>query len=119
MTVEMTPQYWQAARAIAQEFATAKRRINFDKSKGDLKANELKKVVAYLCWLRGRQEPITVDRLLKYLVLLAQYGEQHGNNTPEYYQAIEQSCRTHLQPIQADGSALIQILGWAARLHSD
>ena len=106
MTIAMTPEDWHAAKAIAQELAVTKP-----------KANELKKVVAYLCWLRNRREPVTLDRVLTYLVLLAQHGEQHGQNTPHYYQTIEQVCRTHLQPLQASGDTLIQILGWAARLH--
>jgi hypothetical protein len=51
MTVEMTPEYWQAARLIAQELSTT----NTD-------VNELKKVVAYLCWLRNREGMVQGDR---------------------------------------------------------
>lgn len=106
MTEAMTPDHWQAAQAIALELSTTETDVN-----------ELKKIVSYLGWLRNRQEKITGDRLFEYLATLAQHGEVRSNKTPQYYQTIERVCRSHLEPFAADGNALIQILGWAARLH--
>ena len=106
MTIEMNPEYWQAAEAIAQQLSST----STDK-------NELKKVVAYLCWLRNRKETVTNELLFTYLTTLAQHGEVRSGKTVKYYQTIEQVCTLHLQPLQADGNTLIQILGWAARLH--
>ncbi|MGF1499524.1 MAG: hypothetical protein ACFB8W_22280 [Elainellaceae cyanobacterium] len=105
MTVAMTPAYWQAARAIAQKLSSTK-----------TDANELKKVVAYLCWLRNREGTVTGDRLFDYLATLSQHGEIRSGSTARYYQTIEQVCRDELKDLQADGDALIQILGWAGRL---
>ena len=106
MTIAMTPEDWQAAKAIAQQLAHT-----------ETDGNELKKVVAYLCWLRNRKETIDRDRLFAYLATLTQHGEVRSGKTAQYYQTIERVCRAYLQPIQVSGDALIQILGWAARLH--
>lgn len=105
MTIEMTPEYWQAARAIANTLSTAKTDVN-----------ELKKVVAYLCWLRNCRGRVEKEHLFTYLETLAQHGEIRSNQTPQYYQTIQQACCTYLEPLQTEGNALIQILGWAARL---
>lgn len=106
MTIAMTPEDWQAAKAIAQQLAHT-----------ETDGNELKKVVAYLFWLRNRKEPVDRDRLFAYLATLTQHGEVRSGKTPQYYQIIEQVCRAQLQASQVSSETLIQILGWAARLH--
>ncbi|XHX78416.1 MAG: hypothetical protein RBJ76_29035 [Stenomitos frigidus ULC029] len=107
MTIEMIPTYWQAAETIAQHI-----------SHTDTDGNELKKVVAYLCWLRNRKVTVDRDRLFAYLGTLSQHGEVRSGKSMQHYQTIEYICRTQLQDLPVDGNALIQILGWAARLYT-
>ncbi|MGP1371683.1 MAG: hypothetical protein ACTS3T_02560 [Almyronema sp.] len=106
MTVMMTPEHWQAAKAIAQDLSAMR-----------IDVNELKKVVAYLCWLRHRGNGVNKEGLFHYLSTLAKQGEVRSNQTPRYYQAINQACVSHLRSLDLEGDALIQVLGWAGRLH--
>ena len=105
MTVQMRSEYWQAARAIAEDLSSTRTDVN-----------ELKKVVSYLCWLRNRGVTVTTEQLLHYLDTLATHGEVRSNQTPEYYRAIARACRSHLGELLLEGDALIQVLGWAGRL---
>jgi hypothetical protein len=106
MTVEMTPDYWQVAKAIAQ-----------DLSGTETDVNELKKIVAYLCWLRNREGDVSTEHLLNYLTILTEHGEVRSKKTVQYYSAIANACSTHLGSLSLGGDALIQILGWVGRLH--
>ncbi|MEO0377096.1 MAG: hypothetical protein AAF329_21270 [Cyanobacteria bacterium P01_A01_bin.17] len=106
MTVAMTPIHWQAATGIAHELSAT----NTD-------VNELKKVVAYLSWCQRRRGAADTEQLLIYLDTLAAHGEVRSNQTPHYYRAIQQACRIHLQPLALQGDELLQVLGWAGRLH--
>jgi hypothetical protein len=106
MTVEMTPEYWQVAKAMAQ-----------DLSETETNVNEFKKIVAYLCWLRNRQGDVSTEHLLSYLATLTEHGEVRSKKTVQYYSAIANACSTHLGSLSLGGDALIQILGWVGRLH--
>lgn len=106
MTVTMTPAYWQVSEAIAQELSAAKSDVN-----------ELRKVVSYLCWLRSRSVSVNCDRLFEYLAALVEHGEVRSNQTSRYYKDIEHACTLYLAALQPEDDALIQILGWAGRLH--
>ena len=100
----MTADDWQIVEAIAQDIVTSGTDVN-----------ELKKVVAYLCWLRNRRETIGHEQLFEYLATLARSGEVRSKQTPLYYQQLEQICRQHLQDTVVDGDKLLNILGWAGR----
>ncbi|AFY68741.1 hypothetical protein Pse7367_0430 [Thalassoporum mexicanum PCC 7367] len=85
-------------------------------AKTDADPNELKKTIAYLRAFADR--PGAGQLYFDYLATLAKQGDKigHSKRTRTYLQNIEVVCREFLLDYQDDVTALLQILGWAARL---
>ena len=97
--------YWPAVYAIAEQLANQK-----------TDGNELKKAISYLRAYGNRENGGA--KFFQYLRTLTRNGKSigHSQKTIEYYGSLEAACKEHLQPYQDDVPAMLQILGWAARL---
>lgn len=104
-TDSITEKQWLAVYAIAEMLANEGADVN-----------ELKKAIAYLRAYRDRDRAGSI--FFNYLQTLVKNGRMvgHSGKTAEYYDSIEKACKQHLQPFQDDVSAMLQILGWAARI---
>lgn len=104
-TQELTELQWEYVHAISQTLV-----------KEEADVNELGKAIAYLRAIRERKDAGT--RFFTYLNVLVKKGNAigHSKRTSEYYQIIENACSNYLKPYENDAEAMLQILGWAARL---
>lgn len=104
-TAELTEIQWQIAHAIAQTLV-----------QDDADVNELSKAIAYLRAYAHQEK--AGSRFFDYLKTLERNGRQigHSSKTSEYYGIIEKACTKYLKAFQNDVPAMLQILGWAARL---
>lgn len=102
-THTLTEEQWQTAHAIA-------------KSLVETDVNELKKAIAYLRAYGNEQQ--AGFKFFTYLKILVNNGDRigHSNQTKTHYKNIEKACKHHLQSYQTDVTAMLQILGWTARL---
>ncbi len=105
VTENLTEIQWQIAHAIAQTLV---------KEKTDV--NELGKAIAYLRAYSHRENAGL--RFFDYLKTLVKNGRHigHSKRTSEYYDSIEKACSQYLKAYKDDVAAMLQILGWAARL---
>jgi hypothetical protein len=101
----LTESQWQAAHAIAVELV-----------KSETDVNELGKVIAYL--RASVSKPDAGSKFFKYIKILVDNGRQigHSGKTPAYYLSIKNACDRFLSDYQADGLAMLQVLGWTSRL---
>jgi hypothetical protein len=105
VTENLTEIQWQIAHAIAQTLV-----------KENTDVNELGKAIAYLRAYSDRENAGL--RFFDYLKTLAKNGRHigHSKRTSEYYDSIEKACSQYLKAYKDDVAAMLQILGWAARL---
>ncbi|GBO53393.1 hypothetical protein APA_1300 [Pseudanabaena sp. lw0831] len=96
---------WQAAHAIAIELV-----------KSETDVNELGKAIAYLRAAVSKSD--AGSKFFKYIKTLVSNGKQigHSGKTLDYYRSIENACDRFLRDYQADGLAMLQVLGWTSRL---
>ena len=101
----LTEPQWQAAHVIAVELV-----------KSETDVNELGKVIAYL--RAAVSKPDAGSKFFKYIKTLVSNGKQigHSGKTLDYYRSIENACDLFLRDYQADGLAMLQVLGWTSRL---
>ena len=101
----LTASQWQAAHAIAIELV-----------KSETDVNELGKAIAYL--RAAVSKPDAGSKFFKYIKTLVSNGKQigHSGKTLDYYRSIENACDRFLRDYQADGLAMLQVLGWTSRL---
>ena len=101
----LTESQWQAAHAIAVELV-----------KSETDVNELGKAIAYL--RAAVSKPDAGSKFFKYIKTLVSNGKQigHSGKTLDYYRSIENACDQFLRAYQADGLAMLQVLGWTSRL---
>ena len=101
----LTEPQWQAAHEIAVELV-----------KSETDVNELGKVIAYL--RAAVSKPDAGSKFFKYIKTLVSNGKQigHSGKTLDYYRSIENACDLFLRDYQADGLAMLQVLGWTSRL---
>ncbi len=104
-TESLSETQWQIAHAIALTLV-----------KDGTDVNELGKAIAYLRATIHQTD--AGGRFFKYLKTLVNNGRQigHSSRTSEYYRSIERACNQYLQREQANAQAMLQILGWTARL---
>ena len=104
--VAMTDQHWQAVTDIVSIMRSAK-----------VKANELKKIVAYIRWWRNRHTDEAIgDHLFEYLQVLIIHGDAYSKSAAGYREKILDISRQSLDGFKHDTDSVIQILGWATRL---
>ena len=105
VTENLTEIQWQIAHAIAQTLV-----------KENTDVNELGKAIAYLRAYSDRENAGL--KFFDYLKTLAKNGRYigHSKRTSEYYDSIEKACSQYLKAYKDDVAAMLQILGWAARL---
>jgi hypothetical protein len=105
VTENLTDIQWQIAHAIAQTLV-----------KENTDVNELGKAIAYLRAYSDREN--AGSRFFDYLKTLAKNGRHigHSQRTSDYYDSIEKACSQYLKAYKNDVAAMLQILGWAARL---
>ncbi|HIK11565.1 MAG TPA: hypothetical protein IGS52_15115 [Oscillatoriaceae cyanobacterium M33_DOE_052] len=97
--------HWPAVYAIAEQLSNQKTDVS-----------ELKKAISYLrAYGNGENGGA---KFFQYLKTLTHNGKSigHSQTTVEYYRSLEAACKEHLQPYQDDVPAMLQILGWAARI---
>ena len=101
----LTEPQWQAAHEIAVELV-----------KSETDVNELGKVIAYLRAAVSKSD--AGSKFFKYIKTLVSNGKQigHSGKTLDYYRSIENACDLFLRDYQADGLAMLQVLGWTSRL---
>ena len=101
----LTGPQWQAAHEIAVELV-----------KSETDVNELGKVIAYL--RAAVSKPDAGSKFFKFIKTLVSNGKQigHSGKTLDYYRSIENACDLFLRDYQADGLAMLQVLGWTSRL---
>lgn len=104
-TTDLTSIQWQVADAIA-------RQLVLDQSDH----NELRKTIAYLRAYSDRAD--AGKQYFDYLNTLARNGNRigHSNQTRSYLESIVETCQRYLVAYKDDVPAMLQILGWAARL---
>lgn len=104
-TTDLTSIQWQVADAIA-------RQLVLDQSDH----NELRKTIAYLRAYSDRAD--AGKQYFDYLNTLARNGNRigHSNQTRNYLESIVETCQRYLVAYKDDVPAMLQILGWAARL---
>lgn len=104
-TTDLTSIQWQVADAIA-------RQLVLDESDH----NELRKTIAYLRAYSDRAD--AGKQYFDYLNTLARNGNRigHSNQTRSYLESIVETCQRYLVAYKDDVPAMLQILGWAARL---
>jgi hypothetical protein len=105
VTENLTELQWQIAHAIAQTLV-----------KENADVNELGKAIAYLRAYSDRENAGL--KFFDYLKTLAKNGRHigHSKRTSDYYDSIEKACSQYLKAYKDDVAAMLQILGWAARL---
>jgi hypothetical protein len=111
----LTEPQWQAAHAISIFFVKEQQRLEPDKE--GISA-ELGKVIAYL--RASVSKPDEGSKFFKYIKTLVSNGRQigHSGKTLDYYRSIENACDRFLSNYEADGLAMLQVLGWTSRLMS-
>lgn len=104
-TSDLSSIQWQVADAIA-------RQLVLDKSDH----NEFRKTIAYLRAYSDRAD--AGKKYFDYLNTLARNGDRigHSKQTPGYLKSIAEICQQYLIAYKDDVPAMLQILGWAARL---
>jgi hypothetical protein len=104
-TTDLTSIQWQVADAIA-------RQLVLDQSDH----NELRKTIAYLRAYSDRAD--AGKQYFDYLNTLARNGNRigHSNQTRNYLESIVETCQRYPVAYKDDVPAMLQILGWAARL---
>ncbi|WAL59849.1 hypothetical protein [Thermocoleostomius sinensis] len=105
--VGLTDAQWNMAHQIADRLA-----------KEDTDVNELGKVIAYLRTAINQYGSNAGSQFFKYLKTLVKNGNSigHSSKTIGYYRSIDKACSDILQKENLDAEAILQILGWAARL---
>jgi hypothetical protein len=113
---------WQTANEIAKQLDELEKQI----SQGDEVArqleientdvNELRKAIAYLRMYQDREN--SGQYFFNYLETLVKHGNQigHSKRTRDYYESLYSVCKNYLDRHKNDVSAMLMILGWAARL---
>jgi hypothetical protein len=109
----LTEPQWQSVHEISIFFVKEQQRLEPDKE--GISA-ELGKVIAYL--RASVSKPDAGSKFFEYIKILADNGKQigHSGKTLDYYRSIEDSCDRFLSDYQADGLAMLQMLGWTSRL---
>lgn len=104
-TTDLTSTQWQVADAIARQLVLA-----------DTDANELRKAISYLRAYSDREE--AGKQFFDYLNTLARNGNRigHSKKTQSYLENIAQICQQYLTNYKDNTPAMLQVLGWAARL---
>jgi len=84
--------------------------------KRDTDVNELSECVGFLHDLAQSKREGTL--FFEYLDTIITEGRAvvRSGRTLDYYRAIRDACREHLQPYRDDPEAMAWIMGWAARL---
>lgn len=105
LTPSLSERQWQIAHIMAQQLVLA-----------GADANELGKANAYLRAIGDRAD--VGEHFLQYLETLARQGDRigHSQKTKDYYAAMREVCREHLQADLNNAEALMQIVGWVVRL---
>lgn len=103
-TEELSTSQWQSAHQIAIQLA-----------KGT-DVNEFRKAIAYLKTISDRAD--AGKKFISYLNALARNGDKigHSKKTKGYYKSILDICETNIVAYLDDADAMLQILGWSARL---
>jgi hypothetical protein len=111
--MEMNDYQWQLAHSIAIELV--KKQYNLDSSKKSGIRGEFEKIIAYLRY--GKQENLSIS-LVDYLETLVRQGKSigHSGKTPEYYRAIQETCKPHAKYLESNLTDTLQIFGWVKRL---
>ncbi|GAB1543764.1 hypothetical protein NUACC21_64400 [Scytonema sp. NUACC21] len=104
-TETLTEDQWKTVYAIAQMLSNEQTDVN-----------EVGKIIAYLR-AYGHVEN-GGKNFFQYLSILVKNGKSigHSGRTFDFYQSIEKACKQHLLKYQNDVPAMLQILGWVARI---
>lgn len=104
-TTDLNPQAWNVAHKIA---------IFLVEKETDV--NELTKAIAYLRAYRNQEN--AGNKFFAYLQTLVSNAAifRHSNQTVQYLRNINNACIQELKIYEAQPEAMLQILGWTARL---